>query len=59
MDGFSIELTKDQRAKIAESMGIVCDELILSSLTPIEQETRISDLGENMILAMGKTYEIS
>lgn len=59
MSEFSIELTKEQRAKIAESMGIVCDELILSSLTSSEQETKISDLGENMILAMGKTHEIS
>lgn len=53
-----IDITKEQRIKLQKEMGIICDQLVLSEL-PEDEELRVSDLGENVIVAMNKTYPVS
>jgi hypothetical protein len=53
-----IELTKEQRVQIQKEMGLVCDNLILS-LAPEDEELKISDLGDNLLIAMSDTNTVS
>jgi hypothetical protein len=39
-------------------MGLVCDNLILS-LAPEDEELKISDLGDNLLIAMSDTNTVS
>ncbi len=59
MSKVSIELTKEQREQLAVNMGMVCDELMLSDLEPGDKNSKVGDLGENLILAMGNTWTVS
>lgn len=59
MKSATIVLTREQKAVIAEKMGLVSDELILSTLASTDDIAQIEDLGENLFLAANKTYTIS
>lgn len=59
MKSATIVLTREQKAVIAEKMGLVSDELILSTLASTDDIVQIEDLGENLFLAANKTYTIS
>ena len=59
MKSATIVLTREQKAVIAEKMGLVSDELILSTLASTDDIVQIEDLGENLFLAAGKTYTTS
>ncbi|MBL5981520.1 hypothetical protein HWHPT5561_09855 [Petrotoga sp. HWH.PT.55.6.1] len=54
-----IELTKEQRIKLAKELGIICDNLILSLIPKDYENLKISDLGEDLMIAMGRTYRVS
>ncbi|MDO5296188.1 MAG: hypothetical protein Q4F00_06035 [bacterium] len=59
MNSATIALTSEQKAIIAEKMGLVSDELILSSLSSTQDVAQIEDLGENLFLAASKTFTTS
>ncbi len=59
MKSATIVLTREQKAVIAEKMGLVSDELILSTLASTDDIVQIEDLGENLFLAANKTYTTS
>lgn len=59
MNSATIVLTREQKAVIAEKMGLVSDELILSTLASTDDIVQIEDLGENLFLAASKTYTTS
>ncbi len=52
-------LTSEQKQILAKEMGLVCDKLLLSISSDEEQDVKLSDLGENIMLAIGHTMTIS
>ena len=52
-------LTSEQKAIIAEKMGLVSDELVLTSLSSTQDVAQIEDIGENLFLAASKTFTVS
>ena len=55
----TIVLTSEQKAIIAEKMGLISDELVLSTLSRETDVIQIEDLGENLFIAAGKTFTVS
>ena len=55
----SCALTSEQKAIIAEKMGLVSDELVLTSLSSTQDVAQIEDIGENLFLAASKTFTVS
>lgn len=54
MNSATIALTSEQKAIIAEKMGLVSDELVLTSLSSTQDVAQIEDIGENLFLAASK-----
>ena len=59
MNSATIALTSEQKAIIAEKMGLVSDELVLTSLSSTQDVAQIEDIGENLFLAASKTFTVS
>ena len=59
MNSATIALTSEQKAIIAEKMGLVSDELVLTSLSSTQDVAQIEDIGENFFLAASKTFTVS
>ena len=59
MNSATIALTSEQKAIIAEKMGLVSDELVLTSLSSTQDVAQIEDIGENLFLAASKTFIVS
>ena len=59
MNSATIALTSEQKAIIAEKMGLVSDELVLTSLSSTQDVAQIEDTGENLFLAASKTFTVS
>ena len=59
MSTATIVLTREQKAEIADKMGLISDEIILSTVDSSCKTTTVEDLGENIILAASRTYTTS
>ena len=59
MNSATIALTSEQKAIIAEKMGLVSDELVLTSLSSTQDVAQIEDIVENLFLAASKTFTVS
>ena len=59
MNSATIALTSEQKAIIAEKMGLVSDELVLTSLSSTQDVAQIEDIGENLFLAASKPFTVS
>lgn len=59
MQTATIVLTREQKAEIAEKMGLISDEIILSTVDKSVKVAKVEDLGENLLLASGRTYTVS
>ena len=59
MNSATIALTSEQKAIIAEKMGLVSDELVLTSRSSTQDVAQIEDIGENLFLAASKTFTVS
>lgn len=59
MNSATIALTSEQKAIIAEKMGLVSDELVLTSLSSTQDVAQIEDIGENLFLVASKTFTVS
>lgn len=55
----TIVLTREQKAELAAKMGLITDEIILSSISNSMKVAKIEDLGDDLFLAAGKTYTVS
>lgn len=59
METATIVLTREQKAEIAAKMGVISDEIVLSSISNSIKAAKIEDLGDNLFIAAGKTYTVS
>ena len=59
METATIVLTREQKAEIAEKMGLISDEIILSTVDKSVKVAKVEDLGENLLLASSRTFTVS
>lgn len=50
METATIVLTREQKAEIAAKMGVISDEIVLSSISNSIKAAKIEDLGDNLFL---------
>lgn len=55
----TIELTKEQKARIAEEMGMLFDELVLGEIPEDVDAKTLGELNESFFIVMGRTYVTS
>lgn len=56
----TVNLTLEQKRNIFESLGIACDQLVLSYIPDdIDLETTLKDPNSSILLALSQTYTVS
>lgn len=59
METATIVLTREQKAEIAEKMGLISGEIILSAIDNSVKVAKVEDLGDNLFLAATRTFTVS
>ena len=57
-ESVTLKLTRDQKIKMSEALGVICDELILTQI-PEDKNYDIDSLKTPTFYAASQTYPIS